>query len=127
MKKVLFVFMAVVLFIFTTAFTSSQVSQFEGKWSGEFKSNAGIVPFQTHFWTENGEVKGTIDFPYEGVFGLELSWIIIESPSLHFEVVKNSGILVFDGKLIDNRLVGKFLTKTDRGTFELSHASNIVQ
>lgn len=123
MKNLLSVFMLAVLFVFTTAFALSKRSQLEGNWSGEFMGTAKAAQFQTHFWTENGEVKGTIDFPQENIFGLELSWIIVESPTVHFEVVKNSETLAFDGRLIENKLFGEFSTKTGRGIFDLSRIS----
>jgi hypothetical protein len=120
MKKVLFVLASVTLFIFTSAFDSYKLSPIEGKWSGEFKGNTEAGPFQTHFWTENDEIKGTIDFPKEKVYGLELSWIIVEYPSVHFEITRKSEILVFDGKLFNTKLIGEFRTKADHGTFDLS-------
>lgn len=123
MKNLLSVFILAVLFVFTTAFALSERSQLEGNWSGEFTGTAKAVQFQTHFWTENGEVKGTIDFPQENIFGLELSWIIVEFPTVHFEVVKNSETLAFDGRLIENELFGEFSTKTGRGIFDLSRTS----
>jgi hypothetical protein len=120
MQKVLSLVIPVLLFLFTTAFAPSKLSPLDGTWSGEFTGNAGVVPFETHFWSENDEIKGLIDFPDENVYGLELSWIIVESPSIHFEVTKKSGTLVFEGKLIKNRLIGEFKTKAERGTFDLS-------
>ncbi len=123
MRKLLFVFLLLGVFALTTGFKPSAASQLNGTWSGEFMGTTTTVPFQTHFWTENGEFKGTIDFPQENLYGLELSWIIVETGSVHFEVVKNSETLSFEGKLIENKLFGKFSTKTGRGNFDLSRLS----
>jgi hypothetical protein len=123
MKKVSLPFLLVAVFAITTGLKPSGAPQLNGNWSGEFLGTTKTVPFQTHFWTENGEIKGTVDFPQEKLYGLELSWIIVESQSVHFEVVKNSETLAFQGKLIENKLFGEFSTKTGRGTFDLSRLS----
>jgi hypothetical protein len=119
MKKGFKFFSVVVIFLLTSAFTSAKLSPIDGSWSGAFKGNAGKIPFQTHFWTENAEIKGTIDFPQENTYKIELSWIIVESTFVHFEVTKDIEVLVFEGTLVDNKLVGEFKTKTERGTFDL--------
>lgn len=123
MKKIGFIILVIALFAVATGFKPMTASQLNGNWSGEFLGTTKSVPFQIHFWTESGEVKGTIDFPQENLYGLELSWIIVESPSVHFEVVKNSEILAFQGRLIENKLIGEFSTKTGRGIFDLSRLS----
>jgi hypothetical protein len=123
MKNVLPVFFLIAFFAVTTGLKPSTGSQLNGNWSGEFMGTTKTVPFQTHFWTENGEIKGTIDFPQENLYGLELSWIIVESASVHFEVVKNSETLAFQGRLVANKLFGEFSTKTGRGIFDLSRLS----
>ncbi len=123
MKKALFILAPFVLFLCITAFTSSSWSRqspLDGSWTGEFTGNAGAEPFETHFWSEIDELKGTIDFPQEKAFGLELSWIIIESSAIHFEVTRNSRTLVFEGKLINNKLIGEFKEKNEHGTFDLT-------
>ncbi len=123
MRKVFFSLLVIAIFAATTGLKPSGASQLNGNWGGEFLGTTNTVPFQIHFWTENGEIKGTIDFPQENLYGLELSWIILESQSVHFEVVKNSETLAFQGKLIENKLIGEFSTKTGRGLFDLSRLS----
>jgi hypothetical protein len=123
MRKVSFVFLLVAIFAITTGLKPAAESQLNGNWSGEFLGTTRAVPFQIHFWTENGDVKGTIDFPQEKLYGLELSWIIVESQSVHFEVVKDAETLAFQGRLIENKLFGEFSTKTGRGIFDLSRLS----
>jgi hypothetical protein len=119
MKEVFRIIVLTAVFIITSAFTSSKLSPIDGQWSGEFKGNAGTLPFQTRFWTENGEIKGTIDFPSVKVYRKEISWILIETDIVHFEVPNDSEVLVFEGILTDNKLIGEFKAKTDRGTFNL--------
>ena len=122
MKRRISILTAIVGFAFiATAFTLTNMSVIDGNWKGEFKGTSEAIQVQTHFWTENDELKGTIDFPAENIYRLELSWIMIdEANTIHFEVVKNSETLVFDGKLINNDLTGQFSTKTGRGIFTLS-------
>ncbi len=123
MRKAFYFLLVIAVFAVTTGLKPSVESQLYGNWSGEFLGTSNAVPFQIHFWAENGEIKGTIDFPQEDLYGLELSWIILESQSVHFEVVKNSETLAFQGKLIENKLFGEFSTKTGRGIFDLSRLS----
>ena len=88
MRKLTSTILTALLFILTTAFAPNPPSTLEGKWLGDFKVNAKQVFFQARFWNENGEIKGSIDLPQEGAAGLELSWIIVDSNSIHFEVVR---------------------------------------
>jgi hypothetical protein len=112
-----------ILFLLSKTFAANPASPLEGKWLGDFKVNAKDVSFRSTFWVENDEIRGTIDLPEEGFFGLPLSWIIVDSSSIHFELVRDSGTLVFDGHLKNNIVAGDFLTKANRGTFNLTRVS----
>jgi hypothetical protein len=125
MKKALTISGLVFLLSAMTAFAADNVAMLQGKWVGEFQGTAGTVQVRTHFWMENDELVGTMDFPQENIYNLKLSFIIIEAASVHFEVVKNSEVLSFEGKLISNQLVGEFSTKTGRGVFGFSREKNL--
>jgi hypothetical protein len=125
MKKALTLSGLVFLFFVMTAFTPGNVSPLEGKWVGEFSGTAGSIPVQTRFWMENDELVGTMDFPQENLYGVKLSWIIIEASVVHFEVVKNNETLAFEGNLMSNQLAGQFCTKTGKGVFDLSRQKSL--
>ena len=120
MKNVRILIGMAIFFIAATIGLKGAVQPLEGKWTGEFKGTAGTVPFCVHFWMENDEMMGTIDFPAENLIGLKLSWIMIDSTAVHFEVVKGAQTLAFNGTLISNQLAGEFTTKSARGVFGLS-------
>jgi hypothetical protein len=51
---------------------------------------------------------------------LPLTWIISEPSSLHFELVRDAGTLVFDGKLEEGAITGDLLYSSLRGKFHLA-------
>ena len=126
MKHAFFEGVLFILFISTTAFLPSPRSPIEGTWMGEFKNGATILTIQVHFWTEDGETKGTIDIPQESVVRVPLEWIIVDSTSVHFELVRDNGTRVFEGELKNGRIVGDYLTSGNRGSFYLISATAAI-
>ncbi len=126
MKQALLKGMGIVLLMTTTAFSFLPKSPLEGSWTGEFKHGDAILTIQVRFWTEDGQVKGTIDIPQQGITQAALDWIILEDTSIHFELVKENGICVFDGELKGGRIIGECLSSSNRGAFYLISATAAI-
>ncbi|MBI4429810.1 MAG: hypothetical protein HY562_11910 [Ignavibacteriales bacterium] len=125
MNKALFAGMGMVLLMSTTAFSSPR-SPVEGSWTGEFKNGAVTLTIQVRFWTEDGQLKGAIDIPEQGISQAPLDWIILDSTYVHFELVKDNGTSVFEGELRNGRIVGDCLTSANRGSFYLIAATTAI-
>ena len=111
---------AAVVVLGLSGFSTYPKMSVEGTWRGEYTSLDHSVPIRVHFWQEDEELKGTIVLPGEGNTELSLSWIILEPSSVHFELVRDSGTLVFDGKLEEDRISGDLLYSGLRGKFYLA-------
>jgi hypothetical protein len=85
-----------------------------------FTSVDRSIPFKVHFWEDQDGLKGSIELQNEGPGNLPLSWIMCESTSVHFELVRDSGTLVFDGELKDGKISGDLLYSNLRGKFQLT-------
>ncbi|HEY6953430.1 MAG TPA: hypothetical protein VI758_13560 [Bacteroidota bacterium] len=110
----------IALFFVLSAFTPNTVSPVEGLWIGEFTSVDHSVSFKVHFWQDHDGLKGNIYLSDGGSRELPLSWVMVESTSVHFELVQNSGTLVFDGILKDGKISGDLLCSNLRGKFQLT-------
>ena len=108
------------LFLSLSAFSTIETTSVEGTWVGEFTSIDHSVPFKVRFWQKNNELKGTVNLPDENSKDFPLSWVLVESPSVHFELVRKSGTLVFDGELKNGKISGDLLFSGLRGKFQLS-------
>jgi len=111
---------ATVVILGLSGFSTHPKMSVEGTWIGEYTSLDHSVPIRVHFWQEDEELKGTIVLPGEGNTELPLSWIILEPSSFHFELVRDSGTLVFDGKLEEGKISGDLLYSSLRGKFHLA-------
>lgn len=111
---------ATVVLLGLSGFSANPRMSVEGTWIGEYTSLDHSVPIRVRFWQEDEELKGTIVLPGEGTAELPLSWIILEPSSFHFELVRDSGTLVFDGKLEEGRISGDLLYSSLRGKFYLA-------
>jgi hypothetical protein len=116
---------AAALLLTLSAFSGKVKSSIEGKWVGEYTSIDRSVPFTVHFWEKNNELKGSIDLLDGSSKERPLSWIIVESSSVHFEFVQNSRTLVFDGQLKNGKISGDLLYSSLRGKFQLT-SQNLV-
>lgn len=105
------------------AFGYQSPSPVDGAWVGEFRTENGQVAITVNFWTENDVLRGRIDIPREGVSNSPLSWIMLETNNLHFELVRDSGTLVFDGTLSRGKISGDFINPKTPGSFELVRQS----
>jgi len=103
-----------------SAFKAGTSAAIDGNWIGEYTSINQSVPFRVHFWQENGVQKGAITLSDKGSKDLPLSWVVVESTRVHFELVRTSGTLVFDGVLRNGVISGDLLYSNLRGSFQLA-------
>jgi len=108
------------LILTLSAFTARSASTVEGIWIGEYTGIDHSEPFKVHFWQHDGTLRGTISLSDAGSKELPLSWVMIEASRVHFELVRSSGTLVFDGVLRDGMISGDLLYSNLRGTFQLA-------
>jgi len=120
MKNVTRISAAIGLFLMLSAFTTRSTTTVEGNWIGEFTAIDHSVPFRVHFWQHEGGLQGTINLADEGSKELPLSWVMAENSRIHFELVRNSGTLVFDGVLRNGLITGDLLYSNMRGSFQMA-------
>ncbi len=114
-----FIASAALIFAFS-GFSSVKTTSLVGSWIGEYTSFDRSVPIKVHFWEDQDGLKGTIELQNEGMTNLPLSWVMHESKSVHFELVRESGTIVFDGELKDGKISGDLLYSNLRGKFQLA-------
>ena len=120
MKNMLRFIASIALILVLSGFNSMKTTSVLGTWIGEYTSLERSVPFKVHFWKDQDRMKGSIELQNEGTSSLPLSWVMVESTDVHFELVRETGTLVFDGKLKDGKILGDLLYSNLRGKFQLS-------
>ncbi len=122
--KNLWLLLAVVgLGLLLTGFKPNSNASIEGDWIGEFTAIDNSVPFRVHFWRHDGALKGTITLSDGKCTEAPLSWVVVESTSVHFELVEPTRTLAFDGVLRNGSIIGELRYSNMRGTFQLSPQS----
>ena len=127
MKKLLFVVLSAAFVLGLSSFAYSPRLAITGSWIGQFQANVTDGSIRANFWTEDGEIKGTIDIPSEGVYNVPLSWIIVDSNYVHFELVRDDKTLVFDGHSTGGMISGTCSCRAQRGSFRLMKETLVVQ
>ncbi|HTP79097.1 MAG TPA: hypothetical protein VMM57_01695 [Bacteroidota bacterium] len=120
-----FVLGAVVLI--ALGFHAKQALSLEGRWFGQYEVASSTVDFEVRFWNDGDRVKGTIDIPHEGIFDAQLAWIMVDSTSIHFELVEKNGSRAFDGQLSENHLAGNYVDDLAEGSFSMSRGGLVAQ
>lgn len=120
MKNVARFIAPIALILTLSGFSSVKTTSVLGLWIGEYTSFDRSVPFKVRFWEDQDGLKGAVELQNEGSANLPLSWVMCESTSVHFELVRDSGTLVFDGELKDGRIAGDLLYSNLRGKFQLT-------
>ncbi len=111
------------ILLLLSGFNTPKTTSILGTWLGEYTSLDHSVPFKVHFWEDQDGLKGTIDFSDENSKNLPLRWVMSETTSIHFELVRESGTLVFDGELKNGKISGDLLFSNVRGKFQLTPAN----
>ncbi len=120
MKNILLLLAAMGFVLVSTGFKTDAASAFEGEWVGEFTGIDHAVPFKVHFWRHDGALKGTITLSDGKRADMALSWVVVESTSVHFELVEPARTLAFDGILRNGLITGDLRYSNLRGTFQLA-------
>ncbi len=120
MKSLLLFLAIIVLGLVSAGFKPGTNSAIEGDWVGEFTGVDHAVPFKVHFWQHDGMLKGTITISDGRSTESPLSWVVVESTNIHFELVEPSRTLAFDGTLRNGLITGDLHYSNLRGTFQLA-------
>jgi pimeloyl-ACP methyl ester carboxylesterase len=78
----------------------------KGHWVGGFELSGRWVFMQAHFLISEGTTRATIDFPLDGEENLMPIHLNIMPARVQFEVQRDSGSLLFEGRLKDGVIVG---------------------
>ena len=124
-KRIVVTLFALALGVFATARSLQIDPPVQGAWIGQYMTESGWTAVSVRLWKDGDELKGTINIPSEGVIEAPLSWVMLESNDLHFELVRDSGTLVFDGRLEADRgsVSGTFSLPMYEGRFLLTRAA----
>lgn len=94
--------------------------EIEGTWVGGFEMEEEWICIVVYFSKEDGDIQGTADIGQEDEWGLTLTQVRFEPPCLHFELPRDIGPLIFDGRLQEGVLSGEVEQADERDTFYLS-------
>ena len=102
---------------------------FGGTWIGEYMTDSGWNNVTVTLHADAEQTSGTISIPGAGVVDAPLSWVIVEGDEIHFELVKDGGTLVFDGKVdpVSGRVRGTCSLPDYEGRFVLVRPSTSAQ
>lgn len=91
----------------------------DGYWEGALLIGATLVDIVVEFeTTDDGGVRATIDIPAQGIEGLALDRVALESSRVHLEISQFEA--TFDGELVGDEISGAFEQPGVSGTFSLS-------
>ena len=92
----------------------------EGRWEGVNSiPGLGEMSFVVTLAVSDGGLRGTIDIPAQGAFGLELSSVVLESGFLRIELETPVGLAVWEGEAGERGVEGVFTQAGLEGTFRL--------
>ncbi len=99
------------------------------KVTGAFTGNLSIAGLELDITVtlsnENGSYSGTIDIPQQGASGIPLHDIVIEPPSLEFQILEGAQLGQFVGEVdAEGAISGTFTQAGYEGTFALSSADS---
>ncbi len=90
-----------------------------GHWVGGFQAGNRWVFIKACFKAKK-KIKGTLDIPEKGIFGVDVTQIKIENSHIHFELTENADILTFHGQVENNVISGTFTRAEEYSTFCLA-------
>ncbi len=95
----------------------------DGHWEGAVQVAGQDLIARVDLTTEDGNPKGTVDFPQQNALGLKLEKVSRQNEKVHFEVLPQPNTAVFDGKVVgDGVIEGTFEQAGYKGTFRLERA-----
>jgi hypothetical protein len=98
-----------------------------GDWMGGFKFNEQWVFIKARFKLENEALTATVDLPLEGLLGQTFSQISAEAVHLHFELLWDSGVIIFDGQYEDGAITGICQQAGRQGSFQFVRPAAVAE
>ena len=89
-----------------STFAQSKQSSIAGEWIGGYELKGNYIPIKTQFKLEGNNLSATLDLPLREEAGVALNQVKYQSPSLHFELPRSAGTIIFDGQLSGNAITG---------------------
>lgn len=97
----------------------------EGRWEGVNSiPGLGEMSFVVTLSSSTEGLRGTVDIPAQGAFGLVLSSVTLESGLLRFVLETPVGLAVWEGEVGDGQVEGDFTQAGFEGTFRLRLAES---
>jgi pimeloyl-ACP methyl ester carboxylesterase len=132
MRRLGFIIVLVIISLECASSCTAQNSV-EGDWLGEFKVGQESTFIKASFRSHSGDVEGRIYIPrfmpvdarLEGSQGFSLTAIRIQVSSVHFGLSRNSGQLVFDGRINDGAITGEVRDNGKQGVFQLVRLAEV--
>ena len=99
--------------------TVIQMDSIVGHWEGVNKIAGQELTIIVDFKLTSDDLIATIDIPFRGLKGLELSGVQLDGSRVHFKLDTPEGAAVWDGVLEGEMITGKFSQADFQGTFQL--------
>ncbi len=113
--------LSITVLLFSSLILFSQ-SEIDGTWDGAIDIMGTELIIIVKFYTDEDQLKATIDIPQQGAQGLSLTNVHFEHDSVYFELPAGPGLAVFDGILEGEHISGKFTQAGIDATFYLQKA-----
>jgi len=111
-------FLLVVAFLFFTSLSAQ--TDIGGDWSGAISILNVDLGMVMRFKAEGGTYSGTIDIPEQSAFGLKLSNVVYNDPSISFELEIPNRTAKFKGGVNGDSITGDFSQAGLEGKFTLA-------
>jgi len=123
MKKTLVFCACLCLILGFSLQSGAEQSQIDGAWEGSIEIMGQKLDFATHFKTEGGKIKGTLDIPLQGAKGLPLKDVVYDHPKISFLLETPQAAANFEGVVEGDRITGSFEQGGVRGSFTLNRST----
>lgn len=118
LSKVL-IFIAIFLLTCLAFAAPLEKSDIQGNWIGGFKLEDKWVFIDANFEMEKGELKATIDLPFENESSLVPTQVNFKLSRMQFNLPNGSGTLLFDGLFNGATISGTVKLAEKEGAFHL--------
>ncbi len=126
MKRILVITAALAVIVLMLG-AQTPAAMLAGNWEGPISVMGTELKIVVHFEETAGVLKGKIDVPQQGAFGLELQNIKQDGDKVHFQFQAGPTVAEFDAILKDGVLAGDFLQSGVKGTFKLTRGTTVPQ
>jgi len=118
LSKVL-IFVTIFILPYLALGTPLEKCDIQGNWIGGFKLEDKWIFVDAHFEMEKGELKATIDLPFENETALTPTQVNFKLSRMQFELPNGSGMLIFDGLCDGATISGTVKHAKKEGAFYL--------